>query len=89
MHWFINAENDQEKQFLIGKSLIEGSKYFQQSTQLGLKNLRKLINKNQIKSLIYYCNMLIKYSSIPEKLKKAKKLIKNILKCQSEKDFYY
>ena len=74
------AGDDQEKLFVIAKSLIEGCKDFQQNTQLGIKYLQKLINDDNIKSIVYYCRILIKGYVIPQNLKKAKKIIQNKLK---------
>lgn len=68
------ANEDPEKQFNIGISLIEGRENFPLNTQIGLKFLQKSMENGCIKSIIYYCEMLIKGRIIPQNLEKAMKI---------------
>ena len=72
----INANKDPEKQFIVGISLIEGREHFPQNTQIGLKYLKESINRGFNKSIVYYCEMLIKGRIIPQDLNKAMKIAK-------------
>ena len=74
------ANEDPEKQYDIAVSLIESHGKFQQNTQVGIKYLKKSIEKNCIKSIIYYCEMLIKGKIIRQNFDKAIKLINKKLK---------
>ncbi|KAK8897592.1 hypothetical protein M9Y10_015551 [Tritrichomonas musculus] len=73
------------KQFDIGISLIEGREHFPQNTQIGLKYLKKSIEKDFLESIIYYCEMFIKGKIIPQDFDKAKKIAdKKLIKHESE-----
>ena len=74
-----DVEDDPEKQFKVGVSLIEGHEHFPQNTQIGLKYLNKSIKNGYLESIVYYCKMLIKGQIIPQDLLKASKLIRTKL----------
>ena len=65
---------DPSKQFNIGISLIEGRELFSRNAQIGLKYLKKSIEKDFLESIIYYCEMFIKGKIIPQDLDKARKI---------------
>lgn len=71
----IKEAKDPNKQFDIGRFLIEEQKDFVLNTQAGIKYLKNSIKNGSIESSIYYCRMLIKGDIIPTNLKKAKKLL--------------
>lgn len=74
------AENNCEKLYIIAKSLIEGYDSFPLNLDIGLQYLKESIKQNHIKSIIYYCKLIIKGKVIPIDLKKAKKLIGSKMK---------
>lgn len=74
------AEKDPEKQFLVGKSLIEGSNEFPQKTDLGVNYLKKSLSKGFVDSDSYSLRLFIDGKIIPQDLSKAKKYVKKALK---------
>lgn len=74
------AENDPEKQFIVGISLIEGHDGFPFDSELGIDYLKRSYKKGCINSLIYYCKLLIKGKIIPKNINKLTKLLDSYLK---------
>ena len=68
-------EGDINKQFEVGRNLIEGRYDFPIDVEIGISFLRNSIDKGNKDSLIYYINMLIKGKVIHKYHKKALKLI--------------
>ena len=82
-----NAETDPEKQFIVGKCLIEYHKDFPYNVELGIYYLELSIKNNYKDSIVYYIRILIKSDVIPQNHKKAKKLLEKYLK--DDKSNYY
>lgn len=70
--------NDPKKMFLVGKSFVEGRESFPQNLEIGVRFLTNSI-ENCVHSLVYYCELLIQGSIIPQYLTKARKLIQTKL----------
>lgn len=59
------AKTDPNKQFLVGKFLIEGKQNFPKKLWIGLKYLEESISSGCIDSVIYYCRMYIEGTDVP------------------------
>ena len=70
------AETDTEKQFLVGKSIFEGTLGFPKNLALGIQYLKLSIKKGSIESAIYYCRILIEGKQVPANLEKAEEYLK-------------
>ena len=79
------AKNDPEKQFIVGRSLVEGKDNFPKDIEIGVKYLEKSVTENCTEALIYYCQMLVQGTVIPSNVEKAKKYLKKSQK-ESQKD---
>ena len=73
-------DGEVEKQFELGKCLIEGKSNFHLDLILSLKYLRESMKNGCKESVIYYIKMLIYGKIIPSNHKKALKLIEKIFK---------
>ena len=82
-----DAQYDIEKQFIVGKRLLEGNGDFQQNVSVGLKYIKHSMSKNCLQSIIYYSRMLIKGNIIKKDLEKAKKIIHSISKTKDNQIF--
>lgn len=67
----LEAENDPQKQFQIGKYIISGEILFPQNSKLGIQYLKRSIKSGNFDSLIYYDKLLIKGQIIPKKFRKS------------------
>ncbi|KAK8886585.1 hypothetical protein M9Y10_042049 [Tritrichomonas musculus] len=72
------AENDPNKQFIVGKYLIQGSDGYPHNTQLGIKYLKKSASNGCNASMIYLCKLFIDGEIIPQDLQEAKEILKGI-----------
>ena len=72
------AENDIEKQFQVGKFLIEGKHDFPLNLKLGLQYIEHSVNLKCSNAIIYYINLLIKGEVIPEDLSKASEYLSQL-----------
>ncbi|KAK8847297.1 hypothetical protein M9Y10_019884 [Tritrichomonas musculus] len=82
-----DAQYDIEKQFIVGKRMLEGNGDFQQNVSVGLKYIKHSMSKNFLQSIIYYSRMLIKGNIIKKDLEKAKKIIHSISKTKDNQIF--
>lgn len=53
------SKEDHEKQFIIGKSLIECCNFFFFNLKIGIKYLKESMKNGNKKSIIYYIELLI------------------------------
>lgn len=81
-------EGDFEKQFIVGKSLIEGRYDFPIDLLVGIKYLKKSMNNGNKNSLLYYIDMIIKGTIIPKNIKKAKHMIDDKFNDDQSMRFY-
>ncbi|KAK8876526.1 hypothetical protein M9Y10_006742 [Tritrichomonas musculus] len=82
------AEYDLDKQFEAAKGFIKEKGFFPRNNQLGIKYLKHSLKNGCLKSLIYYCKMLIKGKHIPKNSIKAKKLIDSLPSDQESTKLY-
>ena len=73
------AENDHEKQFLVGTYLIEEKNEFPRNTEIGIKYLEKSISKGCFDCAVYYSQILIDGKLVPKDFLKAKKYLSKCL----------
>lgn len=73
------AENDPEKQFLVGTFLIEGKNDFPQNIEIGIKYLERSISKGCLDSVVYLSQILIEGKLIPSDFLRAKKYLSQYL----------
>lgn len=77
------SENDIKKQFIIGKSFIEGIIGFPKNLELGITYLEAALKNGSIDSCIYYCRLLIEGKLIPPNPNKAGKCLKRFLRLEN------
>lgn len=81
---FNEEKIEPEKQFLIGKSLIEGKS----NINLGLKYIEASAKSGFIDSIIYYVKLLIKGEIIMQNLKLAQEYIENITEVNDDRLYF-
>ena len=74
------SSGDPEKEFKIGKNLIEGIEDFPQNSQIGILYLEQSTKEGSIEAAIYYSELLIKGEVIPQDIPKAEKILKKYKK---------
>ncbi|KAK8866297.1 hypothetical protein M9Y10_009257 [Tritrichomonas musculus] len=88
------AKDDPIKLFQLAKCLIEGGLNFPRNVQLGLKFMKKLINKIDEnlrckEALLYYIRMLIKGEVVPFNEKRVRKLLDKYLLDDKASYFFF
>lgn len=81
------AVKDPEKQFIVGKSLIEGENNFIQDIQLCIKYIEESVKANCLNSMIHYVKMLIKGNLITQDFTKAEYYL-SIISQKQDKRIY-
>ena len=76
----VEAENDSEKQYYIGKYLLESKNYFPLNVNLAIKYFERSISGGNTESILCLCKILIKGEIIQQDLKKAKRYLTAKLK---------
>lgn len=69
------AEDDPEKQFDVGESLIKGINDFPLNVEIGIRFIEKSAKNGYLDSIVYYSQLLIDDEIIPQDLEKAKKIL--------------
>ena len=82
------ASTDKFKQFIVGKSLIEGTNQFPFDTTIGMKYLEISASSGCTDSAIYVYKLLTEGKEIPKDINKAKDILYKNLKSNDSRILY-
>ncbi|KAK8876047.1 hypothetical protein M9Y10_006231 [Tritrichomonas musculus] len=75
----LQAENDCEKQFLVGRKLFEGSDDFPRDIELAITYLKLAIKNGNTNAAVFYSRALLASEEVPPNYKKAAKILSKFL----------